>query len=226
MNDYAGTLYCEEYNLQGGEFIGGYVGAIGNSGTGIYAGSVSYWGHGGFGGACYLYLNNNHASTMGAAGAALSGATSGANTTTGLELVIPLVVIGGKGRDIQVLVDINGIGDKYLSNQFLPGLPVGTTNLSTPSFNFDSFYWWRGFFGPPEWFTVSPSTLSIQPATNGVMLLWPASYNLYYLWQTTNLATWNWERNTNLINVVNGTNQVTISPAAGNQFFLLLTTPD
>jgi hypothetical protein len=224
MSDYAGTLYCEEYSLVGIQIGGsGYVGAIGNSGTGIYAGSVSFYGPGGV---CYLYLNNNHASTMGAAGAALSGATSGANTTTGLELVIPLIMLGGADRDIRVLADINGIGDKYLSNQFLPGLPVGTTNLSTPSFNFDSPYWWRGFFAPPLWFTVYPSTLSIQPATNGVMLLWPASSHIYYLWQTTNLATTTWEPSTNSINVVNGTNQVTISPAAGNQFFLLSTTPD
>jgi hypothetical protein len=53
------------------------------------------------------------------------------------------------------------------------------------------------------------------------MLLWPASLNIFRLQQNTNLATTSWVPNTNLINVVNGTNQVTISPAAGNQFFRL-----
>jgi hypothetical protein len=119
VNDYQGTLYSEEYNLIGG--TGGYVGSLANSGTGIYAGSS--------GGVIGIYLNNNHASTMGAAGAALSGATSGANTTTGYELVIPLSAIGYSGGNIMVLADINGGSDGYLANQFLPGLAVGTGNV-------------------------------------------------------------------------------------------------
>ena len=129
MNNYAGTLYSEEYSLTGTP-SGGYVGALGNSGTGLYAGSD--------GGVANLYLNNNHASTMGAAGTALSGATSGANATTGLELVVPLSAIGYSGGNILVLADINGGGDGYLSNQFLPGLPVGSDNPGGTTFNFGS----------------------------------------------------------------------------------------
>lgn len=146
MNDYAGTLYSEEYNLAA--LTGGYVGALGESSTGIAAGSS--------GGVSLLYLNNNHASTMGAANAALSGATSGANTTTGLELVVPLSAIGWAGGNIMVLADINGGGDGYLSNQFLPGLPVNTGNLGTAGFNFGAT--------PGEYFTVAvpePATLAI-----------------------------------------------------------------
>jgi hypothetical protein len=147
VNDFAGTLYSEEYSLTGVP-SGGYVGALGNSGTGLYAGSD--------GGVSLLYLNNNHASTMGAAGAALSGATSGANTTTGLELVVPLSAIGYTGGNVLVLADINGGGDNYLSNQFLPGLAVGTGNLGTPGFNFGAT--------PGEFFTVvvpEPSTVAL-----------------------------------------------------------------
>ena len=66
MNDYSGTLYNENYNLVGGSQVsGGYIGSLAGSG-GIYAG--------GYGGDASLYLNNTHASTMGAAGTALSGA--------------------------------------------------------------------------------------------------------------------------------------------------------
>lgn len=146
MNDYQGTLYSEEYNLVAN--TGGYVGSLGNSGTGIYAGSS--------GGVSSLYLNNNHASTMGAAGTALSGATSGANTLTGLEYVVPLSAIGYTGGSIMVLADINGGGDGYLSNQFLPGLPVGTGSLGTSTFDFS------GTSG--EYFTVpvpEPTTLAL-----------------------------------------------------------------
>lgn len=142
MNDFSGTLYSEEYNLVAN--TGGYVGSLNNSGTGIYAGSD--------GGVSSLYLNNNHASTMGTSGAALSGATSGINTTTGLELVVPLSAIGYTGGNIEVLADINGGGDSYLSNQLLPGQPVGTANLGTST------------FGNPGFFTVpvpEPTTLAL-----------------------------------------------------------------
>jgi hypothetical protein len=152
-NDYAGTLYSEEYNLIAN--TGGYVGALPGT-AGIYAGSD--------GGVMSLYVNNNHISTMGAANAALSGATSGANTTTGYELVIPLSAIGYTGGNIMVLADVNGTSDAYLSNQFLPGLAVGTGNVGGGGpygpggslFNFANT--------PGEYFTVvvpEPSTLAI-----------------------------------------------------------------
>ena len=144
-NDFSGTLYSEEYNLVAN--TGGYVGAL--TGTaGIYAGSS--------GGVTSLYVNNNHISTMGAGGAALSGATSGANTTTGYELVIPLSAIGYTGGNIEILADINGGGEGYLSNQFLSGLAVGTGNVGGGGpygpgggiFNLSST--------PGEFFTVVP----------------------------------------------------------------------
>ena len=153
VNDYSGTpgtvpgtLYSEEYNLIAN--TGGYVGALPESSLGIAAGSD--------GGVTSIYLNNNHASTMGASGAALSGATSGANTTTGYELVIPLSAIGYGGGNIMVLADINGGSDGYLANQFLPGLAVGTGNVggggpytgsSGSKFNFANT--------PGEYFTVA-----------------------------------------------------------------------
>lgn len=71
--------------------------------------------------------------------------------------------------------------------------------------------------------TVSaPPTLAIQPATNGVVLLWPVSSTIYRLQQKTNLTAVNWVSNTIPVNVVNGTNQVTVSPATGKMFFRLI----
>jgi len=123
VNDFSGTQYSEEYNLIAN--TGGYVGSLGNSGTGIYAG-IDGTGQSTVG-TISLYGNNNNASTMGAAGAASTG--GGASTTTGYELVIPLSSIGYGGGNIMVLADINGGGDGYLANQFLPGLAVGTGNV-------------------------------------------------------------------------------------------------
>lgn len=168
MNDFSGTLYNENYHLVGGsQTSGGYVGSLVGSG-GIYAG--------GYGGDASLYLNNTHGSTMGGAGAALSGATSGANTTTGLEMVVPLSAIGYTGGSIEVLADINGGSDGYLSNQFLSGLAVGTGNVggggpytggSASQFNLIST--------PGEFFTVAvpapePSTLALAGLSGAAML--------------------------------------------------------
>jgi hypothetical protein len=67
----------------------------------------------------------------------------------------------------------------------------------------------------------APPALSIQHATNGVTLLWPASTTIYRLQQNADLTT-NWVPNMNATNLVNGTNQVTISPAFGKMFFQLI----
>ena len=103
---------------------------------------------------------------MGGSGLALSGATSGASTTTGLELAIPLSAIGYTGGSIGVLADINGGGDSYLSNQLLAGLPVGSGNLGTATFNFGST--------PGEFSTVpvpEPSTLALSALSGAASLV-------------------------------------------------------
>jgi hypothetical protein len=68
----------------------------------------------------------------------------------------------------------------------------------------------------------APPTLSIQPAANGVTLFWPVSTTTYRLQQNADLTTANWVSNSIPINVANGTNQVTISPAVENMFFRLI----
>jgi glycosidase len=67
--------------------------------------------------------------------------TAAKAVTTGLELAIPLSALGNPTNSIEVLVGLNGSGFAYLSNQFLPGLAVGTGNLGANgggAFNFGS----------------------------------------------------------------------------------------
>ena len=151
VNNYHGTWYSEEYNYAGpgNPLSGGYAGALGETSTGIAAGST--------GGFVTLGINNNNASTMGAAGGTYTSAQALA-VQTGIELQIPLSQIGYSGGAIEVLADINGGGDGYLANQFLPGLGAGTGNLGGTTFNFSGT--------PGEYFTVpatvpEPSTLSL-----------------------------------------------------------------
>lgn len=127
INDYEGTVYANTADLVGN--TGGYQGSVALS-SGIGSGTLNN--------GISLALNNTHTSTMGTSGAALSGATSGANTLTGLELSIPLSLLGNASGNIEVMTDMNGDGDDYISNQLLPGLAVGSGNLGTATFNFGS----------------------------------------------------------------------------------------
>jgi hypothetical protein len=68
----------------------------------------------------------------------------------------------------------------------------------------------------------SQPMLSIQPTTDGFMLLWPVSGSSFRLLQNSDQTTTNWVANTNAISVFNGTNQVTVSKISGNLFFRLV----
>jgi len=82
--------------------------------------------------------------------------------STGLELAIPLSLLGSPTSPIKVLVDINGSAEGYMSNQLLPGLPGGTGNLGAggsysavngDGFNFSST--------PGEYLTVPVSVMPV-----------------------------------------------------------------
>jgi hypothetical protein len=106
----------------------------GSSGTGSHLGNVTLSGGSGdnqnLGGSGIAvgFDNVNTAGVNGNSGTAANPAAAGA-VTTGLELGIPLSTLGNPTGVVEVLVDINGNGYVYLSNQFLPGLAVGTGNL-------------------------------------------------------------------------------------------------
>jgi hypothetical protein len=151
LNYYApnNAAYVEEYTIAGAIAAGGYVGSFGTAG-GIGSGTP------GPNGIVYGF-NDTHVSTMGAANAAANPAAMAA-ANTGLAIGIPLTLLGNPTGPIEVLADINGGGDGYLANQFLSGLPVGTGNLGTSTFNFGST--------PGEFFTVpaavpEPCTLTL-----------------------------------------------------------------
>jgi len=73
----------------------------------------------------------NNSNTRGVTGSN-GGTGSGAGVTTGLEVKIPLSLMGYAGGPIKVCAFINGQGHDYLSNQFLGGVD-GLKNLSCGS---------------------------------------------------------------------------------------------
>jgi hypothetical protein len=118
----ASTLSVDQAVLSGGSGIESHLGnvplnaGVGNDqdlgGSGIAVG----------------FNNLNTAGVSSSSGTAANPADANA-VTTGLELGIPLSALGSPTNSVAVLVDINGADFVYLSNQFLPGLAVGTGNL-------------------------------------------------------------------------------------------------
>jgi hypothetical protein len=147
LNDFSGTAYVEEYSLTGTP-SGGFVGSIGLTG-GIGTGSPG-------GTIVYGFNDTNAAGVNGNTGTAANPVAADA-VTTGLEISIPLSLLGNPSGGISVLADINGGGDTFLSNQFLPGLPVGTGNLGNSGvFNFASTPGEFSAVGVPE-----PTTMGL-----------------------------------------------------------------
>jgi hypothetical protein len=152
-----GTLFTDQYNLVGTpstSFVGG-VALTGGIGNGNFSG-------------LQIGLNNvNAAGVNGNSGTAANQAAADA-VTTGLELAIPLSLLGNPSGPIKVLADINGGGNGFLSNQLLPGLPVGTGDLGNGGvLNLGSM--------PNEFFTVpnavpEPSTLALYGLSGLAML--------------------------------------------------------
>lgn len=66
-------------------------------------------------------------------------------------------------------------------------------------------------------------TLGIQTAANQTALLyWPTNSGNFVLQQNLSLGTPNWVQNTNPVNLVNGTNKVTLNLSTNSFFFRLI----
>ncbi|MCE9619443.1 MAG: hypothetical protein K8R92_06005 [Planctomycetes bacterium] len=76
---------------------------------------------------CQLSINNSNVLGVNGDSDAVYG---GCGVNTGIEMKIPLVLLGWDGSsDIRICAFINGGGHDYASNQFLGTLPVGAGNL-------------------------------------------------------------------------------------------------
>jgi len=109
------------------------------------------------------FNNLNLAGVTGNSGTA-ANTTAANSVTTGLELGIPLSALGNPTTSVEALVDINGNEYVYLSNQFLPGLAVGTGNLGAGGTSYGSG---GGVFNfgstSAEYLTVPVSGLPVLP---------------------------------------------------------------
>jgi autotransporter-associated beta strand protein len=149
VNDSKGTLYLDQDNLSKGN--GGYLGSVPLTG-GI--GSASNVG------GLQVGFNNTNAAGVGGNTGAAANQSAAALVQTGFEVGIPLSALNVSGGTISVLAAVNGGGDSYFSNQFLPGLPTGYGNLGTPS----------GVDLQTNGANITPISISIPTLPNGTWL--------------------------------------------------------
>lgn len=133
--------------LTAGGGAGGFLGGSAND-TGLINGNFN-------GTPITIAINNSNVAGVDGG----TGAASGAGVVTGVELEIPLSLLGNPTGDIRVSAFINGGGHDFLSNQVLGGLDAGTGNLGEPrAVNF-------GGLGGNQFFTVAaipePTSLAV-----------------------------------------------------------------
>jgi autotransporter-associated beta strand protein len=113
------TIYVNGYDLTGRNVSGSYLSSF-TPGTGT-AGALTN--------GISAALNNTNVAGVNGSAPSMASASAASTVTTGLELAIPLSILGSPKGAIEVLADINGGGNTYLSNQFLPGLPTYENDL-------------------------------------------------------------------------------------------------
>jgi autotransporter-associated beta strand protein len=194
------TEYINSYDLTqaaGSNPQGSYLGSFsGNSGTSSTVGNLSV----SFNNTNYNLGVAAQPATPGGDGEVETGsnASSGAATlvSTGLEVSIPLANLGGTTGPVEVLADINGGGNNYLSNQFLPGLPTVVGNVGYQGHNLDpaSPYTVNNQSGAfnlsgvtNAYFTVAAATGST--AVNGVWNTGSGSWSTAINWTNNALPT-------------------------------------
>jgi glycosidase len=140
INNTNKTLTVSQYNLTDNTAVDA-LGTLTESGNIVVNGIIDN--------AVVVGFNNNNSRSQ---------AANVGTGSTGLEMVIPLSLIGNPAGPIKVLADINGYQEVYLSNQFLPGLAPGTPNLGAATFNFSSI--------AGEYFIVPASAAPILSVNN------------------------------------------------------------
>jgi hypothetical protein len=155
VNNNGTTLTVSQYNLLANTSVN-TLGSLTTSGGIVANGTVDN--------SVVVGFNNNYDLSH-AAGIGVQQADVGPGST-GLELAIPLSLLGNPGGPIEVLADVNGSSEGYLSNQFLSPLAGNPGNLGTIAFNFSS--------APGEFFVVpvpEPSTLALSGLSGLAALL-------------------------------------------------------
>ena len=150
-----------------------------------------------------------------------SGAVGGANLTNTISctaqcavlstnlVIVPSIYAYGSANNQDGAYFVGSIDTSITSQIYVDVLTPGASYTSASG----TVY--------PTLLSVPP-ILGIQGSANGVILFWPVTTPVYRLQQNSDCSTGNWVSNSLPVSVVNGTNQVMVSPALGSLFFRLV----
>jgi len=140
--------------LTDGGGTGEFLGASGGGNT-----TIASDAGGSFAG---INIGINNSNIAGVTGDAVN---SPGDVTTGIEIEIPLALLGNPAGPVDVTAFINGGGHDFVSNQVLGGLPTGTGNLGDPrSVDFSQI-------DGDQFFTVVPEPASLALMGLGGLLM-------------------------------------------------------
>lgn len=140
------------YYLNGSQLLTGGGGTGGFQGTAALGGVLT--------GANGVIVGWNNSNTLGVSGFGNPNDSAPSSVLTGIELQIPLSLIGSPSGPIKISAFINGGSHDFAANQWLGALPLSYGNLGEPrSINLNNA---EG----DQYFTVVP-----EPGTCGLMLL-------------------------------------------------------
>lgn len=120
---FGGARFDIDYAVIGGG-LGNYV-----TGPDIFGGALTGSNASALANGIGVAFNNSNAAGIGGGNGAPADQTAAQAVATGIELAIPLAAIGNPVGAFTISAMINGSNHDYLSNQFLGGLPAGTSNL-------------------------------------------------------------------------------------------------
>lgn len=105
--------------LTGGGGVGGFIGESAANGT-VLNGSNG------------IVIGYNLSNVLGVGAFGNPNDSDPATVATGIEMAIPLSLLGNPTGDIRIAAFVNGGGHDFASNQFMGSLPAGTANLGEP----------------------------------------------------------------------------------------------
>lgn len=133
MNISGGNMFLDQFNFI--THTATYIGSVGYSGS-VATGTLAGVGIG--------FNNTNVAGIAGNSAGVAADQTAAQAVATGIEISIPLAQLGNPTTGIKILGGINGSNDSGLSNQMMPGLPVGSGNVKAAA----SPYFFQGVGSP------------------------------------------------------------------------------
>jgi hypothetical protein len=139
-----------------------------------------------------------------------------------LTIVAGLLAASASAQYAVSWYKVTGGGGTVSNGQYTVGGTIGQHDAGGPftsgNYSLTGGFWYATAVQTPS----APWLRLFLTTSNTVVVAWPTSSANFRLQQTTGVNPASWSTVTNLVNVVNGENQVTITPLVANAFYRLI----